>query len=730
MERNELKDAILGYLEDHPKDKNTARAIQDAVLTEENDAQDFRDALSELQNEFLVFFNKDGEFMNRKQAGIFEGKISIARSGMGYVNRDDRPAVRIDADDQLDAMDGDTVLVHCQLWQMYGQVIAILDRAKKQLIGTYYDHGHGLHFRLDDEKLKQRPLKVLLDESFHPVDGTKVLCAIEKYSGPMTLRVTKVIGHKDDPGIDILSVLLDHDIDPQFPDDVIEELKDIPDSVSEEEIKGRTDLRDDITVTIDGDDSKDFDDAVSCVRIGKGWRLRVSIADVSHYVKEGSALDKEAAKRACSTYVTDRVVPMLPHQLSNGICSLNPDTDRLTLTCEMTVNPDGSVEEYQIYESVIHSNERMTYANVNRILDGDEQLKEKYSHLGNLFEVLAECADAIRSYRVSKGAIEFSSTESKIIVDENGKPVDVRMADRGHAERMIEDCMIAANVCVANFMKWQDIPSVYRIHEEPSLRRIRDFIKASEVMGHKLVIGKTVYPNELQKYLQSIEDEPEFPVLSMMLLRCMQKARYDASCIGHFGLAEEEYLHFTSPIRRYPDLVVHRMLRRYSFESNMDLHQREEDEKKCADYAESSSVRERVSIDAEYACDDMKKAEYMAERLGKKYEGIITSVTGFGFYVQLDNTIEGLVRIASLDDDYYEFIPEKLALIGEGSRRMFQTGMKVRIMVAAADAHNGTIEFVLYGKNGMIPNRKKASVKKASAAKSRRRTGTGRKHGR
>ncbi len=730
MEKNEMKDLILGYLENHPGASNTPSALKEGLALDTEDSRVFRDAMDELQDEYLVFFTQKGEFKNREQAGVFEGKISIARNGMGYVDREDRAAVRIEEGDQLDAMDGDIVLVHCQKWQLYGQVIRVITRARTRLIGTYYDKGHGLHLKLDDEKLKDRPFKVLLDPSFHPVDGSKVLCEIEKYGGPLTLKVTKVIGHKDDPGVDILSILLDHDINPEFPDEVMEELKAIPDAVSEQETEGRKDLRNEITVTIDGDDSKDFDDAVSCVETEDGWNLKVSIADVSHYVKEGSALDAEALKRGCSTYVTDRVVPMLPHQLSNGICSLNPHVDRLSITCEMHVQKDGTVADYQIYPSVMHSSERMTYANVNRILDGDEELIAKYAHLGNLFTTLTDCADAIRRRRVEKGAIEFSSTESKITVDKNGKPLDIRPAERGHAEMVIEDCMIAANVCVANFLKWQDIPAIYRVHEEPSSRRIRDFIKASEIMGHKLIVGRTVFPNELQRYLSSVKDEDEYPVLSMMLLRCMQKAKYDSVCAGHFGLAEEEYLHFTSPIRRYPDLIVHRMLRKYSFEACMDLHERQLDEQKCADYAESSSVRERISQDAEYACDDLKKAQYMSARLGEKYTGIITSVTGFGFYVQLENTVEGLVRIASLDDDYYEYIPERLELCGMASGRVYRVGMPVKISVAAADVYNGKIEFSLYGKNGMIPNKKKAGKKNTAYSQKRQADPSRRKHGR
>ena len=403
-----------------------------------------------------------------------------------------------------------------------------------------------------------------------------------------------------------------HDIVAEFPEEVMEQVHTIPQEVPADDLKGRTDLSNEITVTIDGDDSKDFDDAVAVKKNEKGWVLKVSIADVSHYVTWNSPLDLEARKRGCSTYVTDRVVPMLPHELSNGICSLNPHVIRLTLTAEMQISRDGKVKDYKIYPSFIRSTERMTYNNVNQILDGDAEMQKKYAHLGTLFTDLANCADVIRRERRSKGAIDFASSEAEIKVDEKGHPISIEPKHHGHAEEIIEDCMIAANVTVANFLKWQEIPAIYRIHEEPTAKRIKNFVNMSEQMGHKLVVGKSeIYPNELQRYLDSVSDTDEYTVLSMMLLRCMQKARYDSHCIGHFGLAEDEYLHFTSPIRRYPDLVVHRMLRKYSFEQCTDLEERKNDEQLCQEYADQSSVRERESSDAEFDCDDMKKAEYM-----------------------------------------------------------------------------------------------------------------------
>lgn len=699
------EELVLNFLSDNPRKKCTFEYLLQNLGMEEDSLNAL---LKGMREKDLVFLVDGNVYRTREQAGIQEGYISINRAGLGFLDREDRDSIKIEESDQLGAMDGDKVLVQCQLWQVYGRVLKILERKRTHVIGTFRNNGHSVKLILDDEKLQDKPLKVLYAEDFHPVEGLKVQCTIEKYSGPLTVRVSKTIGYEDDPGVDILSILLDHDIHSEFPVDVMDQVKTIPQEVQEKDLEGRMDLTHDITVTIDGDDSKDFDDAVSCVRTVDGYLLKVSIADVSHYVTKDSPLDKEAFHRGCSTYVTDRVVPMLPHELSNGICSLNPYVIRLTLTCEMHVDKHGLIKEYVIYPSFIQSTERMTYNNVNKILDGNEELREKYSHLGDLFEVLAECADKIRYQRVKKGAISFDSDESHIVVDKDGHPIDIVARTRGHAEEIIEDCMIAANVCVANQMKWTEIPSIYRIHEEPSARRVRDYIKISELLGHKFIVGKgDLYPNEVQRYLDSVSDTNEFPVLSRLMLRTMQKARYDAHCVGHFGLAEEEYLHFTSPIRRYPDLIVHRMLRKYLFNGCTDFNEIKKDEQYCQEASDQSSLRERNSQDAEYECEDMKKAEYMENRIGMIAEGVITSVTGFGFFVELENTVEGLVPMHSLYDDFYNYDAERMELVGQRTHRTYRIGMKVKIRVVSASKENKRIDFELEGKNGKILSRKK-----------------------
>lgn len=712
----ENKEQIIQYIEQHPKGKRKFTDLVDVFdIQTEEEKEKLSKTLDELVQQYILFKSKGGQYETREQAHLIEGKIAINKAGMGFIDIENKDSIRIAQADQHGALHGDTVLVQCRPYHAYGQVVAILQHTKDHFIATYQKYKRGLILIPDDEKLQQHVIKEKRDPDFIPIEGMKVVCEILSYGKQLLVHVTQEIGYKDDPGVDILSILLDHDIEPDFPEEVLNQVKQIPQTVLEEEKKNRVDLTNDITVTIDGDHSKDFDDAVSVTRIKEGYHLKVSIADVSHYVQEGSPLDLEAFKRGCSTYVTDRVVPMLPHPLSNGICSLNPHVERLTITCDMKVDTNGNIFDYSVYPSFIRSTERMTYNNVNKILDGDITLQKQYEHLGDLFFVLRDCADAIRKHRIQKGAIEFDSTDCEIVVDENGHPTDVLPRVTGHAEEMIEDCMIAANVSVANFMKWQEIPSVYRIHEEPQMKRIKEFVNASETMGHKFIVGKgDLHPNTIQRYLDSVKDTQEYPVLSMLLLRCMQKAKYDNTCIGHFGLAEEEYLHFTSPIRRYPDLIVHRMLRKYSFDGCLDLTERKLDEEKCQEYAEQSSIRERASQSAEFDCNDMKKAEYMLDHIGEKYEGIITSVQSYGFYVQLENTIEGLVSIVNMHDDYYSYDQMCMQLVGNHRHKVYRVGMKVNVVCMNANKQRGEIDFVIgkVKKQKSMPQRRHTPHKK------------------
>ena len=702
-----MKEKILDIVERAKRSSLDRNAIEKALdLKTSGDFVRFSKLIDEMEEECLLVRNKQNKYMTRKQAGLIEGTLSLSRKGVGYIDRENEESIVIMPDDLNGAMHGDTVLVSLKRGTDTGAVRQVLKRGRVRYTGTFELTSRGLQCTVDDSRI-QPGYRIRIPKDLHPIEGLKVELFIEKYEAPMRFAVERVIGHKDDPGVDITSVLLNHDIIPEFPPAVMEQANSFGDSLTEEELTGRKDLRDVITVTIDGDDSKDFDDAVSIEVIPEGWLLRVSIADVSHYVTEGSPLDQEAYERGTSVYVLDKVVPMLPHVLSNGICSLNPGTDRLTNTVEMMVARDGTTVHYEVYPSVIHSDERMTYANVNKIFDGDQELKERYAHLGSLFTDMRQCAKAIRRMRNAKGAMEFESTESKIDVDENGKPVNVAPAERGEAEMMIEDFMIAANVAVANLMKKNHIPALYRIHEEPQAKKLRSFETLSYHLGHKLTVtGGSATPKKLQEYLNGAKDLECYPVLSKMLLRCMQKAKYDPACVGHFSLAEDEYLHFTSPIRRYPDLIVHRMLRKYYFENEHsgDLYT---DEANMKDYAVQSSAKERNAADAEWDVEDMKKAEYMIDRIGNIYEGIISTVTSFGFYVQLPDTVEGMVSIGSIKGDYYTFDADTYSLVGERTKKRYTIGQSVRIRVVAASKETSSIDFEVAEKTD--PSKKKQS---------------------
>ncbi|MGL5540839.1 MAG: ribonuclease R family protein, partial [Erysipelotrichaceae bacterium] len=420
------------------------------------------------------------------------------------------------------------------------------------------------------------------------------------------------------------------------------------------------------------------------------------IADVSHYVTKNSPLDLEAYQRGTSVYVVDRVVPMLPHVLSNGICSLNPNVDRLTITCSMDIDTKGEVMAYQIYPSVIRSCERMTYRAVNEMIRRNEEMRTRYAHIVELVDNAYKCSRIIRKRRVKLGSIDFDTKEGKVLVDKKGRAVDVVVRERYEAEKLIEDFMVAANETVAAHTKWLELPSMYRIHESPDVKKMRDFVKIATVLGHKWKGSvSTVRPVQLQKMLQDAKNDPDYDVLANNMLRAMQKARYDGKCMGHFGLALQEYTHFTSPIRRYPDLVVHRMLHKYVFEHQLEPQTMQQDEQWIEEAAVQASLRERKAVDAERAVDDMKKAEYMEKHIGKTYEGVIGSITKFGIFVELENTVEGLVHISTLTDDYYVFEETTKRLVGRANQKTYKMGQKVKVKVVDASRYKRQIDFVI-----------------------------------
>lgn len=658
-------------------------------------------ALNQLEDDLLIVRNSQNHFMTMDQAGMYQGRISLNKKGFGFVDIDDQQSFYINAKNVNGAMDNDLVLLQVVEGDE-AKVLKVIERDNDNLIATVV--GKNLIIRLDDPRYRDYRLSVINRKDFKLVKGLKLQIKVLEFKQPLKVEIVRIIGHEDDPGVDISSVLLANGIKLEFAEATLDEANSIPQQVELPELLKRKDLSQRTIVTIDGDDSKDFDDAISIEKIPEGFMLGVHIADVSHYVKENSPLDKEAYERGTSVYVCDRVVPMLPHVLSNGICSLNPGVDRLCLSVDMKIDQQGEVIDYDLYPSVIRSSARMTYNNVNKILAGDPRLQAQYKALVPMFFDMAECAKLIRNRRNDKGAIEFDTDEAYVIVDKNGKPIDIKVRERGVSQAIIEDFMICANECVARIMKFQSLPCIYRIHESPKIEKLKEFALIAKIRGHRFKGDlANIRPLDIQKCLDSFTDEQEHSVLSTMMLRCMQKARYDASCVGHFGLASSEYLHFTSPIRRYPDLIVHRMVRKYLFEQNYaDM---DKDEKMVVDAALQSSECEDKATYAQRDVLDMKKAEYMQNFVGQYFDGIISSVTNFGFFVKLDNTVEGLVHVTSLSDDHYTYVPMMMCLQGREKQKRYTLGDKVRIKVIGANKEEGTVDFKV-----VVPRKKRKQV--------------------
>ena len=528
-------------------------------------------------------------------------------------------------------------------------------------------------------------------------DGDVVVVKITKW--PERNRkpegvITEILGKKGDRGIDILTIIKKNGLPEEFPKKVLNYAEGISEEIDPEEYKGRRDLRGLKMVTIDGEDAKDLDDAVSIEKLPNGnFKLGVHIADVTHYVKENSPLDKEALKRATSVYLIDRVIPMLPRKLSNGICSLNPRVDRLTLTCFMEINHSGKIVNHEITESVIKTNERMTYTDVTKILkDHDEELIKKYDYLYEDFKMMEELCKILRAKREKRGAIDFEIAEAKIVLNELGKPIEIKPYDREIANRMIEEFMLAANETVAEHMFWTHVPFVYRIHEAPDEEKLAKFKEFIYNLGYNVHWTEEIRPKSFQEILEKVKGKNEETVVSTLLLRSMMQARYAPECAGHFGLAAQYYCHFTSPIRRYPDLQIHRIIKE-------QLHG-EIDEKRFNKLknivgfaAKQSSEMERKAQDAEREVDDLKKAEYMLDRIGEQFNGIISSVTSFGVFVELPSTIEGLVHITDLDDDYYIYDEAHLSLIGERTKKVYKLGDEVKVECIHVDMANREIFF-------------------------------------
>ncbi|WPP41533.1 ribonuclease R [Paenibacillus hunanensis] len=704
------------------------------------DASDFKELvklLNRLEEAGDIVVNSANRYGVPERMDLVKGRIQAHAKGFAFLIPEDREHgdVYIHANDLNTAMNGDTVLVkvtsrNASGGRMEGVVVRVLVRKNTRIVGVF----QGLDtygFVLPDDKRINRDIFIPKESFGNAVDGEKVVAEIVSYPEGRAAaegRIVEVLGHKDDPGVDILSIIRKHQLPEAFPDEVMDEAQGAPDAITEEEIiqQGRRDLRGKNIVTIDGEDAKDLDDAVNVERLPNGnYRLGVHIADVGYYVREGSKLDEEAYNRGCSVYLVDRVIPMLPHRLSNGICSLNPQVDRLTLSCEMEFDENMKVVQHDIFTSVIKTKERMTYKNVRRILeDEDPELMERYAPLIDDFKLMRELAMKLRGNRMRRGAVDFDFEESKIILDETGKPIDIVKRERSIAEQIIEEFMLAANETVAEHFHWLKVPFLYRIHENPDQEKLQSFLGFVQNFGYAVKgTGNLIHPRALQQLLEEIKGEKEETVISTMMLRSMKQAKYSADSSGHFGLAAEYYSHFTSPIRRYPDLVIHRVIREVIENGGGGLSPERQAylESRMSDIAQQSSERERVAVDAERDTDQLKKAEYMLDKVGEEFEGIISSVTGFGMFIELENTVEGLIRLGMLTDDYYHFDDKQMILLGERTSRIFRIGDTITIRVAGVNMDDHTIDFELTD----MPKSNRRFADRGARGESERRGGRG-----
>ncbi|WP_135557609.1 ribonuclease R, partial [Paenibacillus cymbidii] len=669
------------------------------------DFKEFLKLLNRLEQEGKVVRTRSERYGIPERMNLLRGKLQAHAKGFGFLLPDDKdhPDVYIHANDMGSAMNGDTVLVRITAksqggGRFEGEVARVVGRAVTQVVGLFRSH-EGFGFVEPDDKRIGRDILIPQSAFLGAVDGQKVVVRILTYPEGRAAaqgEVIEILGHKDDPGVDIISIIRKFQLPEAFNDEVMAEAEAVPDKISAKERKGRRDLRAKRIVTIDGEDAKDLDDAVNVEKLPNGnYLLGVHIADVSYYVRENSALDREAYARGCSVYLVDRVIPMLPHRLSNGICSLNPKVERLTMSCEMEIDANANVVNHDVFTSVIKTTERMTYTNVRKILaDEDPEVMKKYAALVDDFKLMEELAMKLRAKRMQRGAIDFDFQESKILVDENGKPTDIVKRERSIAEQIIEEFMLKANETVAEHFHYMKVPFLYRIHENPDAEKLFNFMEFITNFGY-VVKGKgnTVHPRALQALLEEIKGTKEETVISTVLLRSMKQARYEAEALGHFGLAADFYSHFTSPIRRYPDLIIHRVMREVLEAGTLSAQRVDYLGGRMPDIARQSSERERVAVEAERETNALKKAEFMLDKIGEEFDGIISSVTNFGMFVELHNTVEGLIRLSDLSDDYYHYHERQHALIGERTSKVYRIGDEVKVRVARVKIDEHEIDF-------------------------------------
>ena len=706
----ERKERILAYMESEGYVPIKRRDMRAMLSVPQEDREKFENLINELIAEGRVFETKKGKLASPKDLQMATGTFIGHARGFGFVTPDaGGEDIFIPASETMGAMQKDRVLYKVLHKAEKGKkedgvIVRILERGQQRIVGTFEAGSKGYGFVVADDKKIAKDIFISRENTKGAVTGHKVVVEITDYGEDRRNpegKVIEILGHINDPGVDILSVIRRYELAVEFPEEVYAEIEHLGTEVAEADKKGREDLRDLLTITIDGADAKDLDDAVSLKRLGNGnFELGVHIADVSHYVRENTALDKEAYARGTSVYLVDRVIPMLPHKLSNGICSLNPHVDRLALSCLMEVNGRGEVVSHRILESVINSDYRMTYTAVREILeDGAPALLEQYAEILPMLEDMEELRQILGEKRRKRGSVNFDLPESKIILDENGKPIDIKPYEKSIATNMIEEFMLVCNETIAENSFWQEMPFMYRSHQEPDedkLEKMEQFLRGFGYYLRKK--DGEIHPRELQKVLQKAEETDEERIITRMVLRSMMQARYTAENGGHFGLAAKYYCHFTSPIRRYPDLEIHRMIKKM-LHGELDEKASAYYRRKMPDWAKHCSKQERVAEDAERDTDALKKVEFMEDKVGQIYEGIISGVTNWGIYVELPNTIEGMVALSQMDDDYYEFDEKKMLVFGKRTKKSYRLGDKVVVSVAKVDRMMGTIDFVFEEEN-------------------------------
>jgi ribonuclease R len=677
-------------------------------IEETQKIKEFCTLLNEMEQKGQVVLTRKKRYGLPQQMNLVVGRIQRHAKGFAFLIPDDANIrdVYIKNEDLNGAMHNDRVIIRLYKHldpkkKQEGEVIRILVRANETLVGTF-ESSKSFGFVIPDDSRIGQDFFISKDDFNGAKDGDKVVIQVtrwpEKRRSPEG-KVVEVIGRKGEPGVDVVSIVRKYQLPEHFPENVLQAAEKILQTVSPEEIQGRRDLRSLPMVTIDGEDAKDLDDAVSLEILENGlYRLGVHIADVGHYVPEGSILDQEALKRATSVYLVDRVIPMLPPRLSNGICSLNAGEDRLAMTCFMEINDKGIVENHEICESVIHVDERMTYTNVYKIIvEEDKELTERYKDFVETFKHMSELCLILKNKRLHRGSIDFDFPESKVILDEKGKPIEITWRERTLADQIIEEFMICANETVAEHYYWLETPFLYRVHEEPEQEDIDDLNNFLGIFGLFIKgIGDKVHPKAYQNVVEKVIGRPEERAITTVMLRSMKHARYAVEALGHFGLASKYYSHFTSPIRRYPDLAIHRVIKEILKNGEkLDSARLDQLKSKMGEFAEQSSLQERIAEDAERESVDLKKVEYMKQFEGQVYSGVISGVTSFGLFVELENSVEGLVHVSSMTDDFYQYVERNLTLLGENTKKAYQLGQKVQVQITRVSVEERQIDMEL-----------------------------------